>query len=69
MDKQQLPEESAVALIKGIDQARENYIQHYAGTSRHDARNYDLVLRADGHTEEELANLILAYIRPARPMP
>ena len=63
MKKQNLSEDSALALIKGIDEARDNYIQRYAGVSRYDARNYDLVLSADGHTEEELANLILAYIK------
>ena len=62
MKKQGLSEESADALIKGIDQARENYIQRYAGVSRYDARNYDLVLNADGHTEEQLADIILSYI-------
>lgn len=62
MKKQNLPEESAKALIDGIDQARENYIRRFTGSSRYDLRNYDLVLCADGHTEEELANLILNYI-------
>ena len=62
MSKQGLSEESALALIKDLDQKRENYIKRYTGMSRYDARNYDLVLSADGHTEEELANLILAYI-------
>lgn len=63
MEKQGLEEESAKALIKNIDHTRENYIQRYTGTSRYDARNYDLVLNADGHTEEELADLILSYIQ------
>ena len=62
MKKQGLSEESAQAVMAGIDQARENYTQRYAGVSRFDARNYHLVLNADGHSEEELANLILAYI-------
>ena len=62
MKKQDLQEESAAAVIESIDKARENYIQRYAGTSRYDARNYDLVINADGHTEEQLADLILAYI-------
>ena len=62
MKKQNLGEESALALIKSIDEARENYIQRYAGVSRYDARNYDLVLTADGHTEEELADFILSFI-------
>ncbi len=62
MKKQNLSEESAKALIDSIDHSRENYIKRYSGVSRYDARNYHLVLSADGHTEEELADLILAYI-------
>lgn len=62
MQKQGLTEESAIGLIKDVDEARENYIQRYTGASRYDARNYDLVLNADGHTEEQLAGIILAYL-------
>ena len=62
MKKQDLSETNARALIKGIDEARENYIQRYAGVSRYDVRNYDLALTADGHSEEELADIILSYI-------
>ena len=63
MKKQNLAEESAKAVIDGIDQARENYIKRYTGKSRYDLRNYDLVLNADNHTEEELANIILSYLK------
>lgn len=63
MRKQGLSESSALAVIKGVDEARENFVQRYAGVSRYDVRNYDLVLNASGHTEEELADLILSYIR------
>lgn len=62
MKKQNLSEESALAVIKGIDEGRENYIRRYAGVSRYDVRNYDLALTADGHTEEELADIILSCI-------
>ena len=62
MRKQGLPEESAEVLIKEIDQERDNYTRRYAGVSRFDARNYDIVLNADGHTEDELADIILSYI-------
>lgn len=62
MRKQNLSEESAQAVIEGIDEARENYIQRFAGVSRYDARNYDLCINADGHSEEELAELILDFI-------
>ena len=55
--------QEAVDIMQAVDAGREQCVKRFAGTSRYDARNYDLVLRADGHTEEELANLILAYIR------
>lgn len=61
--KQGLKEESAVVLINHIDQARENYIKRHAGASRYDARNYDLVINADGHTEEQIVDLIISYIK------
>lgn len=62
MKKQNLSEERALTVIRSLDQARENYIQRYAGVSRYDVRNYDLALTADGHSEEELARIILSYI-------
>lgn len=62
MTKQGLSEKEAAALIEAIDQARENFIRRHAGVSRFDARNYDLVLSTDGHTEEQVARLILSYI-------
>ena len=62
MSRQGLTEEEAEKLIRELDQARENYIQRYTGSSRFDARNYDLVINTEGHTEEEVADLILKYI-------
>ena len=62
MRKQGVSEESARTIINGIDEARENYIKRYTGASRYDARNYDLVIKTDGHSEEEVAALILAYL-------
>ena len=65
MEKQGLPEESATALIRDIDAARENYIRRFTGADRYDSRNYDLVINAAGHTEEQVADLILSYLRQA----
>ena len=62
MTKQGLSEQEAMKVMDSIDKARENYIQRYAGVSRYDARNYDLALKADGHSEEQLAALVLSYI-------
>lgn len=65
MEKQGLPEESATVLIRDIDAARENYIRRFTGADRYDSRNYDLVVNAAGHTEEQVADLILSYLRQA----
>ena len=62
MRKQNMTEEAATALINDIDRKRENYIRRYTGTSRYDIRNYDLVLNADAHTEEQLVDIILSYL-------
>ena len=59
--KQNLSVEEARRVILHVDEMRENYVKKYTGTSRYDARNYDLVLRADGKTEEELAECILQF--------
>ena len=60
--KQNLSPEEARRVIDRVDQMRETYVNHYTGTSRYDTRNYQLVICADGKTEEQLADLILNYI-------
>ena len=62
MKKQNISEEKAIKVIEEVDKARENYIRRFSGASRYDLRNYDLILTADGHTEEHLADMILAYM-------
>ena len=62
MKKQELSEESARAVIQGVDEARENYIRRYAGVSRYDVRNYDLALNMDGLTEDQAVDIILAFL-------
>ena len=62
MAKQGLTEKEAKKVIKMVDETREEYMKINAHTSRYDTRNYDLVIRMDGKTEEEVANVILAYI-------
>ncbi len=63
MRKQELTEEQAAAVVDSVDQTRENYIKRYTGTSRYDARNYDLVINMDSLTEDEAVDLILSYIK------
>jgi len=62
MAKQGLSEKEAKKVIKEVDEAREEYLKNNAHTSRYDTHNYDLVIKMDGKTEEEAANVIMAYI-------
>lgn len=60
--KKGITQDEARRIIDQVDQMRENYVKKYTGTSRYDTRNYQLVITADGKTEEEMANLIMQYI-------
>ena len=62
MTKRGISEKEAKKIIEEVDEAREEYLKNNARTSRYDTRNYDLVIKMDGKTEEEAANVILAYI-------
>ncbi len=62
MRKQQITEEEAVKTIKKVDKMRENYVKKYTGLSRYDTRNYDLVVSADGKSEEQIVDIIMKYI-------
>ena len=60
--KQNMTEDEARKTIERIDKMRENYVKKHTGTSRYDTRNYQLVIAADGKTEEEIADIIMQYI-------
>ena len=62
MRKQNLTEDVARKTIEKVDQMRENYVKKYTKTSRYDTRNYDLVIFADGKTEDQIVEQILLYI-------
>ena len=62
INKRGISEKEAKKIIKEVDEAREEYLKNNAHTSRYDTRNYDLVIKMDGKTEEEAANVILAFI-------
>ena len=61
--KQHLTETEAETIMDSIDEARDNYVKRYTGKSRYDARNYDIVLNTDNHTEDEIVGIILSYIK------
>lgn len=65
MKKQSLSETEARTVIASVDKSRETYIQRFAGTSRYDTRNYDLVLNVGDLSDEDAVACILKYIKYA----
>jgi hypothetical protein len=62
MRKQGITEKEARKIIEQVDKMRENYVTEFTGTSRYATRNYDLVISADGKSEDEIVELILKFI-------
>ena len=62
MQKQGISREQAISIIDEVDKGREQYIHRYTGTSRYDARYYQLVISMDGLSEEQAVDLIMRYI-------
>ena len=60
--KRNITPEEAHAIIDKVDTMRENYVKRFTGTSRYDTRNYNLVISADGKTEDEIVDVIMKYI-------
>jgi cytidylate kinase len=63
MDKYKVDEKEARKLIDNTDQARENYTQTFAGVSRYDARNYDLVINITPFTTDQVAQFLAYNLR------
>jgi cytidylate kinase len=63
MKKQGVSQDQALKTINEVDQMRENYVQKYTGTTRYDARLYDLVISMKEHSEAEVVDLILSYCK------
>jgi len=63
MRKLGLSEKEALKAINKVDQMRENYVKKHTGTSRYDTRNYDIVIKADGKTEDEIVDIIMMYLK------
>ena len=63
MEKQSLSEAEAREIIASVDKSRDTFVQRYAGVSRYDARNYDLVLNVGDLTDDEAVACILKYIK------
>jgi len=61
-----LSEEEALKLVDKIDTSRETYTKTFSGTSRYDARNYDLVIDVSHISVDDAVNIIMEYIRRRR---
>lgn len=62
MRKRNMTEDEARKTIAQVDKMRENYVKKFTDTSRYDTRNYDLVIKADGKTEDEIVDIIMHVI-------
>lgn len=71
MEKQHVNEQGARDIMERADKARENYTKAFAGTSRYDARNYDIVLNVSGFTTDQVAQFLAENVRrkyPTKPV-
>ncbi len=60
--KRHITPEQAKKTILEVDKMRENYLTKYTGVNRYDATQYDLVIKSDGKTEDQIVDLIMLYI-------
>lgn len=58
-----IDENAAAKYIDETDNARENFTKSFAGVSRYDARNYDLVINVSPFTPEAVAAFLAENIR------
>lgn len=62
-EREGLDEKAAAKYIDETDDARETFTKYFAGVSRYDARNYDLVINVSRFTSEEVAAFLAENIR------
>jgi cytidylate kinase len=67
MQKQGVDEKGALEIMERTDKARENYTKSFAGTSRYDARNYDMVINVSGFTTDQVAQFLAENVRRKYP--
>lgn len=68
MERQGVNEQGARDIMERTDKARENYTKSFAGTSRYDARNYDMVLNVSGFTTDQVARFLAENVRRKYPL-
>ncbi len=70
MQKRNFDEKEAREKIEELDNARETFTKTFAGVSRYDARNYDLVINVTPFTTDQVARFLVDNLRkkyPANP--
>lgn len=67
MERQNVDEQGAREIMERADKARENYTKSFAGTSRYDARNYDMVINVSGFTTGQVARFLAENVRRKYP--
>ena len=58
--------DKARELIRKTDKQRKSYYNFFADGNWGVRSNYDLMLRTDDHTPEEIAEMIIAYAHPGK---
>ena len=61
--KEGVDEKTAAKLIEKTDAARDNFTKTFAGTSRYDARNYDITLNVSCFSTEAIAAFLAENIK------
>ena len=61
--KEGVDEKTADKLIEKTDAARDNFTKTFAGTSRYDARNYDITLNVSRFSTEAIAAFLAENIK------
>ena len=67
MERQNVDEQGAREIMERADKARENYTKSFAGTSRYDARNYDMVINVSGFSTDQVARFLAENVRRKYP--
>lgn len=62
-EREGLDEKAAAKYVDETDEARETFTKYFAGVSRYDARNYDLVINVSRFTSEEVATFLADNLR------
>jgi len=62
MSREGLSREDAVETINRVSRERDMFVVENTGMSRHDTRNYDLVINMEKISEEDAVDVIISYI-------